>query len=635
MCGIVGFLRSHAMDDPRILNRALKCQQHRGPDDEGTWWSTDRRVGLGHRRLAIIDLSTRGHQPMSDSSGRLQIVFNGEIYNYLELRDELRAMGHTFRSDTDTEVILEAYRAWGVNCVKRLNGMFAFGLFDTESQRLFLARDRAGEKPLFYAERDRGFSFSSELKGLLSDYSVDRVIDSTALNFYLAYGYVHGSQCMIRGVNKLPAAHAMTYDLRTGHSKTWRYWLLPAPFSGPIPDTGELLDELEQLLEESVRRQLIADVPLGILLSGGIDSSLVTAIASKLSSTPVRTFTISFPGHSAFDEGPYARIVASHFGTQHTELTAEPASIDLLPALARQFDEPMADSSMIPTFLVSRLIRQHATVALGGDGGDELFGGYHHHAWLIQQQRARRYLPPSVRKALHSAATRHLPIGLRGRNYLLGYTSELNQSLTRPGLFFDQLSRIHLLSPALREAADDGPEKFKAAMFDDGRTILQRTTASDFSTYLTDDILVKVDRAAMLASLEVRAPWLDRGVVEFAFGRVPDNLRATSGHRKILPRMLAERLLPKSLDMRRKQGFSLPLGEWFKGAWGKYLEDLLGEADPQLFNQHAIQGLLDAQRRGFAQTNRLFSLSIFELWRREYRVAIPDSTNYGITASSA
>jgi asparagine synthase (glutamine-hydrolysing) len=571
---------------------------------------------------------------MNDASGRFQIVFNGEIYNYRELKHDLRRMGHTFQSNSDTEVILEAYRAWGVRCVERLTGMFAFALFDTESQQLFLARDRAGEKPLFYKHSRSGFSFASELKGLLSDSSVERVVDPQALNFYLAYGYVQGSHCMIRGVNKLPAAHAMTYDLRRGTSEAWRYWSLPAPFSGPTPDTHELIDELEHLLEESVRRQLIADVPLGILLSGGIDSSLVTAVAARLSRSPIKTFTISFPGHSAFDEGPYARIVASHFGTDHTELVAEPATVELLPVLARQFDEPMADSSMIPTYLVSQLIRRHATVALGGDGGDELFGGYHHHGWLIQQQRARPYFPSPLRRALHSAATRHLPVGLRGRNYLLGYTSDLNQSLARPGLFFDYASRVRLLAPGLREAADESPEQFKAALFDDGRTILQRATASDFSTYLTDDILVKVDRAAMLASLEVRAPWLDPGLIEFAFGRVPDGLRSSGGQRKILPRMLAQRLLPRSLDLSRKQGFSLPLGEWFKGTWGTYLEELLAAADPSVFNQREIQELLDAQRRGFAHTNRLFSLSIFELWRREYGVTVPDLSPTVASASA-
>ena len=392
MCGIVGIASRSSKIVPDLLISAW-ILRHRGPDDAGLWQSPDGRVGLAQRRLAIIDLSPCGHQPMVDTFGQLCITFNGEIYNYLDLRRELVARGHHFRTASDTEVILEAYRAWGVDCLSHLNGMFAFCLYDSAAQRLFLARDRAGEKPLFYWHTPGHLVFASELKALMADPAFPRRLDLQALDYYLAYGYVPGEMCILQGVRKLAQGQAMTYDLETDTPRVWRYWQLREPPSPADVSVDDLSAELETLLEDSVRRQLIADVPVGVLLSGGIDSSLVTAMASRVSSTPVKTFTISFPGHGAYDEGPYARLVAEYFGTQHTELVAEPAAVELLPALAWQYDEPMADSSMVPAYLVARLVRQHATVALGGDGGDELFGGYPHYSWLQWQERARRYLP--------------------------------------------------------------------------------------------------------------------------------------------------------------------------------------------------------------------------------------------------
>jgi asparagine synthase (glutamine-hydrolysing) len=335
----------------------------------------------------------------------------------------------------------------------------------------------------------------------------------------------------------------------------------------------------------------------------------------------VKTFTISFPGHGTYDESPFARLVAEHFGADHTELVAEPATAELLPMLARQYDEPMADSSMLPTYLVSRLIREHATVALGGDGGDELFGGYTHHSWIQQQERMRSLVPRPVRRLAHRVVQDLVPTGVKGRNFLLGFTGDLGESIARYGLFFDQRTRHRLLAPGISPFADDTPEMVKSSAFAD-RSPLWRSTAVDFSGYMTDDILVKVDRASMLTSLEVRAPWLDHRIIEFAFGRVPDRLRATATERKILPRRLAARLLPPELDLNRKQGFSIPLHRWFKGPWGRMFESVLAEADPALFNRRTIHQLIVSQRKGFANTNRLFALTLFELWRREYAVTI-------------
>jgi asparagine synthase (glutamine-hydrolysing) len=429
--------------------------------------------------------------------------------------------------------------------------------------------------------------------------------------------------CILRGFAKLPQGHALTYDLNDGSLRVWPFWSLPEPVKGLHSTPEDLLEELEALLLDSVRLRLVADVPVGIMLSGGVDSSLVTAMAARASSRPVKTFNISFPGHAAQDEAPYARLVARHFGTEHAELAAEPAAIDLLPELSRQYDEPLADSSMIPTFLVSRQIRGHATVALGGDGGDELFGGYPHYFWLARHERVRRLLPRPIRRAMGAAAGRLLPPGVRGRNYLIGLRGGVPDTVAHINLFFDEHSRRRLLAP-LGDAALSSPpaEAYRAGLCPPGQTALQQSTTADFRSYLVDDILVKVDRASMLTSLEVRAPWLDPRIIELAFARVPDSLRADGRRLKVLPKRLAAKLLPRELDVERKQGFALPLDRWLRGDWGRYVEDVLGQADRRLFDRRALRSLIDGQRRGLANTQRLFALIVFELWRREYGVTL-------------
>ena len=599
--------------------------RHRGPDETGIWVSGDRAAGLAHTRLAIIDLSPGGHQPMADESGLLQIVFNGEIYNYLDLRAELEARGHRFRTSSDTEVILEAYRAWGTDCLNRLNGMFAFALYDSETSRLFLARDRAGEKPLFYAHRGGKLFFASELKALMASSFLPRNLDLDSLQDYLAYGYVIGNKCILEGVKKLPPGSAMTYDVKRDYLHLWKYWELPFPSGTSRYSDEELVGKFEALLTDSVRRQLVADVPVGILLSGGIDSSLITALAAGIGGKPVKTFTIVFPQDKAYDEGPYARLIADHFGTTHTELEGRESSADLFPTLAAQFDEPIADSSMVPTYLVSSLIRQHATVALGGDGGDELFGGYGHYKLLERKAHWQRRTPKLIQQCVGVAATAFLPVGFKGRNYLAGFRAPARASISHTNLFFNGKARKRLLAPLVRAGwnVDARPEEYKNLLFPGRDSLIQQATATDFMTYLPDDILVKVDRASMLASLEVRAPFLDYRIVEFAFRNVPDNLRATRHGLKLLPRLLAKKLLPPSFNLDRKQGFSVPMKKWFSRDWGNSMISVLREADPRLFNRDVIEELISGQRKGFANGHRLFALTMFELWRRHYKIEMP------------
>ncbi|MBC8488016.1 MAG: asparagine synthase (glutamine-hydrolyzing) [Bacteroidetes bacterium] len=622
MCGIVGTASQNIKIDAKLLSIMRDTMHHRGPDDAGLWFDSKGGVGLAHRRLSIIDLSQAGHQPMTDINEQFCIVFNGEIYNYRRLRDKLISMGLSFRTNSDTEIILQAYQAWGENCLERLNGMFAFALYDKSKKRLFIARDRTGQKPLFYYHSNGRLTFASELKALMEDPAFPRELDLEALNFYLAYGYIPGKMCILKGVYKLPPGHMMTYDVETDQLMIRQYWRLPTFIETNATDVTELVSRFQELLKDSVRLRLIADVPVGILLSGGIDSSLVTAMAVEVASKPVKTFTISFPGHDRYDERPYARLVASHFGTDHTELEMEPTSIDVLSDLAKQYDEPIADSSMVPTYLISRLIRQHATVALGGDGGDELFGGYPHHCWVQHQKHLRYFAPHPLRPLMFKAAGKLIPPGFKGRNYILGSLSELPYSIAQINTYFDPGMRQRLLAPVWSKAnlGQTSPESYKAALCDSTDTPLQMATSVDFLTYLPEDILVKVDRASMLTSLEIRSPYLDHRMIEFAFRQVPDNFRATLRKRKILPCLLAKSLLPKQLDLKRKQGFTMPLHQWFKGNWGTYFEQVLREADSSLFDQTVIRQLINYQRRGFLNSQRLFALVIFELWRRNYGI---------------
>lgn len=619
MCGIVGYA-GRKLVAPEQLERMRDTMTHRGPDDLGLWVSSDRMVAFAQRRLAIIDLSPGGHQPMSDETGRVHVAFNGEIYNFLDVRAELESLGHRFRTASDTEVILEAYREWGEEFVKHLVGMFAIALYDEDGRRVYLLRDRAGEKPLFVWITPEGLLFASELKALFAYPELPRRLNATALEHYLAFAYVPRDLCLIDGVSKLLPGHVLRYDLDGGAVSRWPYWELPEldRAAQVLRSPDDLADELDGLLRAAVRRQLIADVPIGILLSGGVDSSLITAMASNVSSKPMRTFTITFPGHPEYDEGPYAKLVAEHFGTEHTELPAEEASLSLLPQLVHQYDEPIGDSSAIPTYIVSRLIRQHATVALGGDGGDELFGGYPQYVWGRRLERLRSVLPTPISRLVGSMA-KAIPSGTRGRNYLVGMGMRGCEALTRTSLFFDPEWRRELL--ALDGAGRPTPEELRMELTGGAHSILQGMQRIDFRSYMVDDILVKVDRASMLASLETRAPFLDPAVIEFAFGKVPDRLKVSLTERKILLRHLAKRLLPAKLDLRRKQGFSVPLGEWYAGDWGPMMRDVLADADPRIFNQRAIDRIFERHARHGNQLQRLYALTVFELWRREYGVS--------------
>ena len=619
MCGIVGYFGIPGGIDQSTLLACRDALESRGPDDAGCWISGDRRVALAHRRLSILDLTSAGSQPMLSADGLLAIVFNGEIYNHGHLRNELHAMGYSFRGRSDTEVILNAYRQWGTNCLERLRGMFAMAVYDARNGRMMLARDRAGEKPLYWAHHRGGIMFASELKALFADPVFARDLDPKALDFYLAFGYVPGEQCLVNGVRKIPSACFMEVSLDGTKTGPIRYWHLPQPDPDTCADEEELVDELHAILQGAVREQLEADVPVAVLLSGGTDSSLVTACAAAGSGKQVNTYTVGFPGNADFDERRHAAFVATHFGTRHTELAVEQDAVDLLPRLAMHIDEPIADSSIIPTFLLSQLVSRHGKVVLGGDGGDELFGGYRAYQGAILVEQWRQFLPSIAREAMAGIGKR-LPSGFRNRNALAGLGGSVASGVAHIGVMFYPDERMKI-APWLRDtAAMDMPASWKASLVEPSRGVPGVYMAADFSSYLVEDLLVKVDRASMANSLEVRAPFLDVRLVEFAFRKVPNRFRATRYERKVLLRRLAKRILPAGFDASRKQGFSIPLAAWMAGDQGRNLLDEVSGQYKDIFDFTKISDLLRSRRIG--SVSRGFGLLVLMYWMRAHRISI-------------
>jgi asparagine synthase (glutamine-hydrolysing) len=589
---------------------------HRGPDGEGIWVSECGRLGLGHRRLSVLDLTETSQQPMNSLDGRYTIVFNGELYNFAELRTELMALGLQFSSSGDTEVLLAAYIVWGEECLSRLNGMFAFVIYDKgatpDSATLFFARDHAGEKPFYYTHTNLTFQFSSELKAL--DHS--KQINLQSLNHYLSLGYVPGDMCLFEGVRKLPPAHCGRLDLSTGKLKIRRYWDLPKNRPNSALGGAQLAQQAGALIEDSVRLRLVADVPVGVLLSGGLDSSLIAAAAARVSSTPVETFTISLPG-SSLDEAHHAKKVASYFGTRHHVLPLDAPSLHLLDGLAPFIDEPIADSSILPAWLVFGLARKQVTVALGGDGGDELFGGYSDYTTALADARRWGWLPQSVLSTMASAAA-VLPAGVRGRNKLASLRRGPFQQLIWGRPYFDTQLRSRLLKAEVVSelgASLDAPEQFLFDLFNRGADPLDCMTRTHFGSILPDDFLVKVDRASMAHSLEVRAPLLDHRLIEFAFGEVPSHWKVLGSESRRLQRMLAKQWLPPNLDINRKQGFSIPINEWLRNEGEQGLMARM-EGLPAMINLDEVRRLVRGHLAGRANGGRLFALIMLAIAMR-------------------
>lgn len=606
MCGVFGSIRS-GHDAPN-LDVELSRLSHRGPDDLGQWRSPDGKVSLGHVRLSIQDLSSLGSQPMVSRDERYVIVFNGEIYNFRKIRERLISCGHQFHSTGDTEVVLAAYQEWGTACVEHFNGMFALAVLDQGTSgveaTLFLARDRVGEKPLYYTHEDKGFNFSSELKAL--SHSSD--LNLISLNYYLALGYVPANQCLFEGVQKLSPAHCALYRIATGDLEIWRYWSLPPNRSNEFEDGQELAHKAGRLIEESVRLRLAADVPVGVLLSGGLDSSLVAAAAARVSSRTVQTFTIAMPG-SPLDEAHHAQKVASFLGTDHHILELAKPSLSLIDEIAPFVDEPIADSSVLPAWSVFRLARQRVKVALGGDGGDELFGGYTDYTVSLMDQQKWGKIPSRGFWAIASLASK-LPAGIKGRNRLASLRGGPLQQMIWGRPYFDWVLRQRILIKEARHflgVENIQPEEFLLTLFESGISDVDRMSRTHFGSILPDDFLVKVDRMSMAHSLEIRAPLLDQHLVEFCFSQVPDQWKVYGGEARRLQRILAQSWLPSDLDTRRKQGFSIPVNEWLRSESEANLMSRM-EALPEVINMDEVQRLVRGHLSGRANGGRLFAL---------------------------
>ncbi|HEY0179350.1 MAG TPA: asparagine synthase (glutamine-hydrolyzing) [Dokdonella sp.] len=615
MCGIVGAVAApgHVAPSERVGLAMNATIVHRGPDDAGVY--RDEHALLAMRRLSIIDLAG-GHQPVAADEGRIQAVFNGEIYNYRELRAELEARGRRFRSLSDSEVVVQAYAEYGEAGFARLHGMFAIALWDRRTRTLLLARDRFGEKPLFYAEDARGLAFASELKALLQLPGFDRAIDADALRAYVTFGYVPGPASIFRGTRKLPPGHYLRYV--DGRASLHRYYAPEFGAQHAVPE-AEAEERLAQLLDQAVESRMVADVPFGAFLSGGLDSSVVVALMSRHSSQRVRTFSIGFR-EAAYNELSDARRVAEHVGTDHRELVVEPNAVALLEKLVWHLDEPFADSSAIPTFLVAELARREVAMVLTGDAGDETFAGYDRYLRFLRLQRLGALRGPAA--AVAAAASRVLP-GVRG-DRLRGIATRLRQPFPDSYLSGVAVSRPATARALLGAAAGDAPYAAiagAAARLPATATLLDRVVALDFASYLPDDILVKVDRMAMANSLEGRVPFLDHRLVDFALG-LPDALRVRDGRGKHLLRRVAARWLPADVLAKPKQGFAIPLGQWFRGPLRELAADVLGSRafrERGLVDAAAARACLDDHLAGRANRGEtLWLVLCLESWARQF-----------------
>lgn len=614
MCGIAG--GTHIADE--AMRDALGLLRHRGPDAQCAWHERGIKLTLGHTRLAIIDLDASANQPMTCPRTGNVLIFNGEIYNFRELRQELRRLGWEFRTQSDTEVLLAAYGQWGTDCLARCNGMFALVLYDAHHSRLFVARDRAGKKPLYYTLDNGQFVWASELKAILAlRPNMPRNLDTEALRDYMDLGYIQGERSIYRGVRKLLPAHYGLFDLQSGTFTTARYWSLPSPCAEPVDDASAA-ERLEWLLADSVKLRLESDVPLGILLSGGLDSCLVAAFAARENQDLV-AYTARFP-IERYDETPVARQVAEWIGVKHRVVPIDSVDSSSLDILGRQYDEPFADSSLLPTYLVSRAISQHVKVALSGDGGDELFGGYQFYHQVSSEMKWER-IPKPVR-ALTSPLHHLMPLGMPGKNLMRRFQYDGIDRYRQSSLSMEYIPGSPL-APGLAKQLSCLPSDSVRRLFqkeleleakaNPAMSLLQQMTRLDFLTYLPDDVLVKVDRASMLASLEVRCPLLDYRIVEFAYS-LPDRLRYDGIARKVLLKRVGRKYLPPDFPFDKKQGFNLPVGEWFKGEWRTLLHSLLKRGSSLLDRGAAeqIQAIHDRTGRYGEYLFRLLMLAQFE-----------------------
>jgi asparagine synthase (glutamine-hydrolysing) len=621
MCGIAGFI-NREKDAPTaereiLLDKMCRVITHRGPDEQGA--VVAGRAALGMRRLSIIDLKS-GQQPIYSEDGNLAIVFNGEIYNYRELKTKLEARGHKFKTSSDTETIVHAFEEYGADCLQHLRGMFAFAIWNKRDESLFVARDRVGKKPLFYALTERGnFVFGSEMKVLLAHGEISEEIDFPALDAYLTFGYVPEQFCIFKNVYKLLPGHFLTF--KNGEIKTRKYWDFDYRKVSGIKTEAEYIEILREKIKDAVKVRLISEVPLGAFLSGGVDSSSVVAMMSQILDAPVKTFSIGF-NEDSFNELKYARVAAEHFQTEHHEFIVTPDLVETVDELVWHFDEPFADSSALPTFMVSKMARDYVTVVLSGDGGDELFAGYTR--YVVDRKRSgTANLPSFVRRNLR-AVSESLPHGAKGRNYLY------NVSLDALDRYIDSISQYNALRKKSLYSKD-----FQSRLNGNSGASVYRNIAEsvstgnaidnllylDSKTYLPGDILTKVDRMSMAASLEARVPLLDHELIEFVT-QIPPDLKMKGFETKYIFKKAMEGIVPKEILYREKQGFGVPIEEWINNQLRARIHETLLDArtlQRGYFEKSYIQTLLDEHSKSRRDhSHALWILWMLELWHRRF-----------------
>lgn len=630
MCGIAGIIKKNKVVENGLLQEMLNCIKHRGPEDEGKWFSKNGRVGLGQRRLAIIDLSPGGHQPMISDDHRFVITFNGEIYNYLEVKSELTVLGWSFSTKSDTEVLLKAYIQWKEKCLEKLNGMFAFAIWDEESQTLFAARDRLGEKPFKYFLDKEKFVFASELKAILVDPAIPREPDWQAVDLAMTYRFVPAPFTGFKQIQKLPAGHYLLW--KNGEIKITPYW---QAFDYAKENEERSLEEwrtiLWEIFKDSIKGRMISDVPVGAFLSGGLDSSSVVAAMAEVSMAKIKTFSVGLKGQPE-SELPFARLIAERFKTDHTEIIIEPNVIEILPQLVRQFEEPFFDNAAVPTMVMAKETKKHVTVVLTGDGGDELFGGYSNHSFFRQLKRYQK-LPdfiyktvlPSItgifanskglKKLFYRTELLSHPLYQAYVDYYAIWKKELKQShfyLTKDDLYTDELKQkinLDLSEKLMSQWMGDGIVKKYGDM--------NRSMLADIVGRLGDNYLMKVDFASMIYALENRAPFLDHRLVQLALS-LPEKYKVKDGEVKWIWKQIVKDKIPNAIIARRKAGFGIPIGAWMRNELYDYVRGNLVKSESALyryFNKAAIVKLLEDHKKGVADySNHLWCLLLLDSW---------------------
>ncbi len=614
MCGIFGVYSPTSALDKQFLADAVRGITYRGPDQEDYYLNEEKTLGLAHKRLSILDLSDAGRQPMCDAEKTLWIVFNGEIYNYLEIKEILVKDGYVFPSSSDTEVLLYSYKKWGVGCLERVNGMFAFCIYDSAREIFFLARDRIGKKPLFYTASQGNFVFASELKAILSTGLVSNDIDPEAVNFYFALGYIPGERCLVQGIRKLPAGFYLEYNLRNGAINVKQYW--DAPEFEEARAEGRTLDDIEALLADSVKRRLISDVPLGAFLSGGIDSSLIVAFMRKVHNGVIKTFSVGFEGSNR-SELKYSSIVSRYFETTHKEIIVRPNLVEDLEYVSGLMDEPIYDNSILPTYYLSKHTRQDVTVALSGDGGDEIFGGYIHYKSAVRSRGIATFVPSLLRTPAGMVALR-MPDGMFGKNTLYGIARGDKTCFVYPPMIFKDHEGERLFNADFMRTIDvKAATRYREDLMDKNYDFINQMCYTDMKTELADDILVKVDRASMFNSLEVRCPLLDYRLAEYSFRHMPGEMKIKSGLKKYLLKKIARKYLPKELDIERKQGFDIPGDLLMKT---HVTRRLIQFPKNEFISQSYVRELVKAQEAGKGYLwHKLFALYFFLRWLETWK----------------